>query len=78
MFEITSDYGSRLIIDDNTIIDNDGSHSTISKKGSVELAEGVHVIKVEYFEDSDGQELEVHYAIDGEPLRPLLSSDLQL
>ena len=78
MFELTSDDGSRLIIDDKTIINNDGSHSTISKKGSVELAEGVHVIKVEYFEDSDGQELEVHYAIDGEPLRPLLSSDLQL
>jgi hypothetical protein len=49
-FVLTSDDGSKLYIDDQVVIDNDGLHSTLTKDGSVELAAGVHKIRVSYFQ----------------------------
>jgi hypothetical protein len=49
-FTLTSDDGSKLYIDDLLVIDNDGVHGTIAKEGSVTLAEGVHRIRVSYFQ----------------------------
>jgi|WetSurMetagenome_2_1015567.scaffolds.fasta_scaffold05323_2 WD40 repeat protein/lysophospholipase L1-like esterase len=49
-FRLLSDDGSRLTIDDNSIIDNDGQHSPASASGTVYLTKGVHSIEVEYFQ----------------------------
>lgn len=49
-FTLTSDDGSRLIIDGEGTIDNDGIHPMQSKKGSELLQEGIHSIRVDYFE----------------------------
>ncbi len=49
-FALTSDDGSRLDIDDQTIVDNDGIHAMATKSGSVELAGGIHRIRVQYFQ----------------------------
>jgi hypothetical protein len=49
-FALNSDDGSKLFIDDTLVIDNDGQHSPISKKGSVKLTGGVHRIRVSYFQ----------------------------
>ena len=49
-FALTSDDGSRLDIDDQTIVDNDGLHSAVTKSGSVELSGGIHRIRVQYFQ----------------------------
>jgi len=49
-FVLTSDDGSRLDIDDQTVVDNDGIHPPFTKSGSVELAGGIHRIRVQYFQ----------------------------
>ncbi len=49
-FRLVSDDGSRLFIDGNKIIDNDGQHPTQSASGSVYLAPGKHSIEVDYFQ----------------------------
>jgi len=76
-FALSSDDGSRLIIDNETIIDNNGSHSLTTAYGTAELEAGSHIVKVEYFEDTSGQSLELTYALEGSPLRPIFSSELE-
>jgi PA14 domain len=49
-FELTSDDGSRLYIDDQPVVDNDGIHAVVTKSGSVELSGGIHRIRVQYFQ----------------------------
>jgi len=49
-FLLTSDDGSRLIIDNNIVIDNDGTHPTTTKPGSVFLNPGVHLMRIDYFQ----------------------------
>jgi PA14 domain len=49
-FALNSDDGSKLYIDDALIIDNDGQHVPMSKKGSTKLAVGVHRIRISYFQ----------------------------
>jgi hypothetical protein len=49
-FILTSDDGSILSIDDRQVIDNDGVHSVETKDGTIELAAGVHKIRVTYFQ----------------------------
>ncbi len=49
-FALNSDDGSKLYIDGKLIIDNDGQHPPVSRKGSVELTIGAHRIRVSYFQ----------------------------
>ena len=49
-FALSSDDGSRLDIDDQTVVDNDGIHPIATHYGSVELAGGIHTIRVQYFQ----------------------------
>ncbi len=49
-FLLSSDDGSKLYIDDQVVIDNDGLHATITKDGDVELTGGVHRIRVSYYQ----------------------------
>jgi len=49
-FRLSSDDGSRLIIDGRQVIDNDGIHADNPVEDSVQLAEGVHSIEVQYFQ----------------------------
>jgi len=58
-FYLRSDDGSCLYIDGEKVVDNDGGHSACTKKGSIGLAEGMHHIKILYFEDYMGQELQL-------------------
>ena len=53
-YSITSDDGSRLLLDGTVIIDNDGAHGMIEKTGSVSLAPGKHTIEVQYFNAGGG------------------------
>ncbi len=48
-FALTSDDGSRLDIDNRLVVDNDGIHPIATHFGSVELAGGIHRIRVQYF-----------------------------
>jgi hypothetical protein len=68
-FILTSDDGSRLIIDNNLVIDNDGTHRSAEKQGSVHLTPGMHSIRVDYFQ---GPRLHVALVLQVQPpLQPL-------
>ena len=49
-FSLLSDDGARLSIDDQMVIDNDGLHPPEEKSGSIELAAGLHRMRVSYFQ----------------------------
>src|SRR5690348_10564986 len=45
-FQLTSDDGSKLFVDDALVIDNDGVHSPQDRSGMVELEQGKHTVRV--------------------------------
>lgn len=49
-FELLSDDGSKLLVDDKEVIDNDGAHYVTTRWGDVNLAGGIHSLRVEYFQ----------------------------
>jgi hypothetical protein len=77
-FGLMSDDGSRLMIDGKTIIDNDGSHGAMEKSGTVALAPGAHRLVLDYFNDTDGELLNVAIEGPGIGRRPLPVSMLSL
>ena len=50
IFELLSDDGSQLYIDETLVVDNDGVHSTTGKQDSIKLATGVHNVEIRYFQ----------------------------
>lgn len=58
-FYISSDDGSMLYIDGKLVINNDGLHGMNEKKGTAALAAGYHSIRVEYFEKTGGDDLQL-------------------
>jgi hypothetical protein len=57
-WELTSDDGSMLYIDNRLIIDNGGLHVPITMTGKTQLSGGIHTIRVPYF-----QGLKFHVAL---------------
>jgi hypothetical protein len=49
-FALASDDGSKLYIDGEIIINNDGVHPTVRMDGSVLLTGGIHTIRLSYFQ----------------------------
>ena len=49
-FSLLSDDGARLYIDDQELIDNDGTHSPSAVSARATLSRGVHSIRVSYFQ----------------------------
>ncbi len=70
-FNLTSDDGSRLYIDDRLVIDNDGLHGMVNKQGSAPLAAGYHRIRVEYFNASGGLGLALEWSGTGLTTGPI-------
>jgi hypothetical protein len=60
-FYLNSDDGSKLYIDDELIIDNDGDHSLLELAGVAELSVGPHRIRIEYFEAGGEAILELDF-----------------
>jgi|GEM_PF-1940064 len=67
VFYLASDDGSRLWLDGKLVVDNDGLHGPVGKKGYVSLKAGHHRIEVTYFELSGGDSLYVSYDGPGVP-----------
>ena len=61
-FYLLSDDGSKLYIDGKQIIDNDGSHGQIEIIGNAELTQGKHSIRVDYFDNINGETLKLMYS----------------
>lgn len=71
-FRLTSDDGSRLLIDGRQVIDNDGIHGGSPVEESVALSEGVHSIEVQYFQGPRYEvQLELEMAAPNGDFEPL-------
>jgi lysophospholipase L1-like esterase len=60
-FVLTSDDGSRLTIDDQVVIDNDGFHDMVPTEGRAALRAGKHAVTVAYFQGGGGHGLELRW-----------------
>ena len=49
-FELVSDDGSKLYVDGQVVVDNDGAHVVTTRDGEVTLKGGIHSIRVSYFQ----------------------------
>lgn len=58
VFATKTDDGSVLYIDDELVVDNDGSHAAITATGRIPLTKGPHTYKFLYLEDYEGESLE--------------------
>jgi putative heme-binding domain-containing protein len=84
-FHIASDDGSRLYLDGELLIDNDGLHGVVEKAGKVNLSKGVHELIVTYFDNGGGDGLRVSWegpginkqVIPPSALRPARARDLR-
>ncbi len=60
-FYLASDDGSRLMIDDQVVVNNDGQHASIEKQGTVFLNQGTHKIRVIYFQAGGQKNLSIYF-----------------
>ncbi len=60
-FHTRSDDGSRLHVDDRLVVNNDGTHPPRESAGVVRLLAGLHPIKVQFFETTGDELLQVSY-----------------
>jgi hypothetical protein len=61
-FTTLSDDGSRVYLEDQLVVDNDGRHAPERQSGQIGLQAGYHKIRVEFFEAGGGEELKVYWA----------------
>ncbi len=60
-FKTYSDDGSKLFINGKLVVNNDGSHAAKNEYGLIGLKKGLHKMTLEYFEDFEGEALEVGF-----------------
>jgi hypothetical protein len=74
-FALTSDDGSKLYIDDELVVDNDGQHPPVTESANIRLGGGIHRIRVSYFQGPRFHvALQLQVAGEGENLR-IFSTD---
>ena len=61
-FYLNSDDGSKLWLDGNLVVNNDGVHDVAEVSGTTNLAAGLHALVVGYFQGNAGQSLNVSWA----------------
>ncbi|MCH8829459.1 MAG: HEAT repeat domain-containing protein [Planctomycetes bacterium] len=64
-FFTASDDGSRLYIDGKQVVNNDGLHGMVEKRGRVRLSAGSHRLVVTYFDNGGGDGLRVMWSGPG-------------
>ncbi len=62
---LSSDDGSRMILDGSVVLDNDGLHAHASVEASVELAAGLHAFEIRHFDASGAQSLVLEWRPPG-------------
>lgn len=70
-FSTKSDDGSRMLIDGEMVIDNDGLHGPQEMDISLALAKGPHAITVQFFEQGGGESIDVYYSGPDIAKRPI-------
>ena len=77
-FYLVSDDGSRLSIDNEVVVNNDGLHRFRVRRGIVKLTAGYHDIEIEYFDKHGRERLMVVWGGRGVKFRFLSAKDLVL
>ena len=75
---ILSDDGSRLAIDGQLMLDNDGTHGVESKEALVTLSAGYHPILLEFFQGKGGRYLSLEWKPKGSAEWTGIPSDMLL
>ena len=71
-FRLTSDDGSKLFIDGELVVDNDGIHGPGAIDGEATLSAGLHDVRVQYFQGPREEvALVLEWGPDAENLRPM-------
>ncbi len=60
-FFTNSDDGSKLYLNGELLVDNDGNHGVRERSGTINLKEGRHLVRVEYYNGGGGYHLDVKY-----------------
>jgi cytochrome c len=66
VFQLSSDDGSKLWIDDQLIVDNDGPHGMAPKEAEIALRAGYHPLRIAYFQGGGGRGIELKWARFGD------------
>ncbi|RSN27301.1 hypothetical protein DL990_29300 [Amycolatopsis sp. WAC 01416] len=64
-FRLTSDDGSRLRIDGQTVINHDGLHGATPATGSVQLGTGYHALRIDHFDNLHDQQVTLEWRPPG-------------
>ncbi|AIE85759.1 alpha-L-fucosidase [Fimbriimonas ginsengisoli] len=75
-FALSSDDGSKLLIDGKLIVDADGLHSDTTFNGEAALAKGPHKVTITWFNGTGGSALGLKWGRAGSPLHALSSGDI--
>ncbi|MEN8193776.1 MAG: PA14 domain-containing protein, partial [Bacteroidota bacterium] len=75
-FYTATNDGSKLLVDNVEIIDNDGAHGTIEKSGKVYLEKGKHLIELRYFQAGGGKAMKVFWKGPNFEKREMTKEDL--
>ncbi len=75
IFYVGSNDGSKLIIDNKLIVNNDGEHGYQEMSGKVNLSKGKHFLELSYFQSGGGQELKVFWKGPGFERRKMEMED---
>jgi len=74
IFYLSSDDGSKLLIDKETVINNDGLHGDDEAAGKIALKKGYHSIKLLYFNATGGAGLQLLYGLEGSEKKKIPSA----
>jgi cytochrome c len=67
LLQLASDDGSRLYLDGQLLIDNDGPHGMDPKDAEVALRAGHHLLRIEYYQGGGGMGIQLRWARSGNP-----------
>ena len=73
-FYVNSDDGSKLYVNNQLVVDNDGLHRALEEQGTIALTAGEHDIVVEYFNRTGGATVGVQLASTGLARQTLVPS----
>jgi hypothetical protein len=76
-FEMASDDGARILIDDKPALVHDGLHGADHKKGKIRLKAGPHAIRIEYFAYGGGNSFRAGWSGPGFGHRSLTVDSLR-
>jgi hypothetical protein len=76
VFYLASDDGSRLSVDGQALIDNDGNHGLSLEKSEIALAAGWHAVEIVYFQRDGDMGLDLSWSGPGIPKSRVPAYDL--